>query len=169
MRIESKDQIWARQLSDDLERYGREPGPFPIADITTAQLRSAKTGWLHYEGLGLSGGDGEYGSSAILNGIKIGAMAPAGGQESKGVWADAKVLLTPQAIANLDLANHFVLDNFGHDYFAVRRFWIELQLADGRKVSSQISKAAFTQPPSWPYGAGIKVPMNENIETDIVF
>jgi hypothetical protein len=169
MRIESKNKVWARQLSDDLERYGREPGPFPIADITTEQLRSAKTGWLHYEGLGLSGGDGEYGSSAILNGIKIGPMAPAGGQESKGVWADAKVLLTPQAIANFDQVNHFVLDNFGHDYFAVRRFWIELHLADGRKISSQISTASFTQPPSWPYGAGIKVPMNENIETDIVF
>lgn len=169
MRIESKDKVWTRQLSDDRERYGRAPGPFPIKGITTAQLRSAKTGWLHYEGLGLSGGDGAYGSNAILNDIKIGAMAPAGGQESRGVWADAKVLLTPQAIASLDQVNRFVLDNFGHDYFAVRRFWIELQLADGRKVSSQISTAAFTQPPTWPYGAGIKVPFNENIQTDIVF
>ena len=169
MRIESKDKVWTRNLSDDLERYGREAGPFPIAGIMTAQLRSAKTGWLHYEGLGLSGGTGEYGSSAILNSIKIGAMAPAGGQESKGVWADAKVLLTPQAIASLGQVNHFALDNSGHDYFAVRRFWIELQLADGRKASSQISTAAFTQPPTWPYGAGIKVPMNENIQVDIAF
>jgi hypothetical protein len=169
MRIESKDKVWVRQLSDGLERYGREPGPFPIKGITAAQLRSAKTGWLHYEGLGLSGGDGAYGSNAILNGIKIGPMAPAGGQESKGVWADAKVLLTPQAIANLEQVNHFVLDNFGQDYFSVRRFWIELQLANGRKVSSQISTASFTQPPTWPYGGGIKVPMNENITTDVVF
>jgi hypothetical protein len=65
--------------------------------------------------------------------------------------------------------NHFALDNFGYDYFAVRRFWIELQLADGRTVSSQISTAAFTQPPTWPYGGGIKVPMNEKVQTDIVF
>src|SRR5690606_21028350 len=139
MRVESKDKIWKRQLSDEVERFARAAGPFPMNNISTDQLRSAKTGWLHYEGLGLAGGDGAFGSKGVLNGIALGPMATAAGNTNQDIWAKAKVLLSPQAIAQLGQVNDFVLQNVGHDYFAIRRFWIELELADGRKVSSQIS------------------------------
>ena len=80
-----------------------------------------------------------------------------------------EVPLTPEAIATLGFRNKFELRNPGRDYFKVRRFWIELELADGRKCSSQISTAAFTQPPGWPYAEGIGVPHGQNITQDIWF
>jgi hypothetical protein len=51
----------------------------------------------------------------------------------------------------------------------VRRFWLELQLADGRKCSSDTSTATFTQPPSWPYAEGIGVPHGTDIAVDVWF
>ena len=51
----------------------------------------------------------------------------------------------------------------------MRRFWIELELADGRKCSSQISTATYTQPPEWTYAEGIGVPFGEEIQVDLWF
>ena len=42
-------------------------------------------------------------------------------------------------------------------------------LADGRRASSDISTATFTQPPSWPYAEGVGVPHGEDVTTDIWF
>jgi len=61
------------------------------------------------------------------------------------------------------------LKNPQSDYFKVRRFWIELELADGRKCSSEVSSATYTQPPGWTYAEGIGVPFGEDITTDIWF
>ena len=54
-------------------------------------------------------------------------------------------------------------------FFKIRRFWIELQLADGRKISSDIAAATFTQPPSWPYAEGVLVPHGQDITVDLWF
>jgi hypothetical protein len=62
-----------------------------------------------------------------------------------------------------------VLKNPQRDYFKVRRFWIELELADGRKCSSEVSSATYTQPPGWTYAEGIGVPFGEYITIDIWF
>ncbi len=169
MRLESADKSLQRRLEDSGEAYRRVPGPFPVAGVTVDDLRAARQGWLHYDGMGLSGGTGEYGSYAVINGVEIGPMAPAGGDEIAGVWAEnLAVPLTPEAIKSLGYHNTFELRNAA-DWFKVRRFWIELELADGRKCSSLISTAAYTQPPEWPYAEGIGVPFGRSITVDIWF
>jgi hypothetical protein len=168
MHIESSDELLIRTLENDAERYRREAGPFPLEGLTVADLRAAKQGWVHYEGCGLSG-TGEYGTIAILNGIEMGDMAPAGGDETQSVYTEASVPLTPEAIRSLGRRNVFSIGDPRQDWFKVRRFWIELELADGRKCSSDISTATFTQPPNWPYAEGIGVPHGEDIAVDVWF
>ena len=97
-------------------------------------------------------------------------MATAPGNEAENVWAESVgVPLTVDAIQSLQQDNRFVLKNPRQDWFKVRRFWIELELADGRRCSSQISTAVFTQPPGWRYAEGIGVPFGEDIEVEISF
>lgn len=170
MRIEARDATLERVLEAEGEAYRRESGPWPVTGLTRDDLRRAKGGVLHYEGIGLSGTGDEYGTFAVINGVLLGNMAPAGGIETQNVWSEqVSVPLTPEAIATLDFRNKFELRNPRRDCFKVRRFWIELDLADGRKCSSDISTAVFTQPPEWLYAEGIGVPFGENITVDIWF
>jgi hypothetical protein len=169
MRLESKNKIWQRRLNGDVERYRRAVAPFPAGRISRAELRAAKSGILHYRGLGVSGGTKQYAMTVELNGISTGYVAPAGGNEREGIFADAQIPLTPAAIAALDTVTTLTLNNPDKDYFAIKDFWIELELAEGRKISSQVSTAAFTQPAEWAYGFGFKIPFSEKIQTDIVF
>ena len=156
MRIETLQPQLLRMLEGGTEAMRREPGPFPVTGLTIEDLRGARSGRVHYDGIGLSGTGEAYGSFAVLNGVELGNMAPAGGNEAQGIWAeDVTVELTPEAIATLGFRNLFEVHNPKRDWFKVRRFWIELELADGRAVSSQISVAAYTQPPEWPYAEGI--------------
>jgi hypothetical protein len=170
-RIETPNASLVRVLDENTEPYRREPGPFPVPpSLSIEDLHSAKSGWLHYDGMGLSGTGESYGSFAVLNGVELGYMAPAGGNESQNVWAEnVSVPLTPEAVRSLSFRNRFVLGNPRRDYFKVRRFWIELELADGRKCSSEISTATYTQPPDWPHAEGIGVPFGEGITVDIWF
>lgn len=170
LRIETLQPTLFRLLDTATEAYQREPGPYPVAGLTVEDLRKAKAGWLRYDGMGLSGSGDRYASLAVLNGVELGNMAPAGGDELRGVWAEnAGVPLTPKAVATLGFHNRFTLKNPRRDYFKVRRFRIELELADGRKCSSQISTATYTQPPEWPYAEGIGVPFGEDIQVDLWF
>jgi hypothetical protein len=169
-RIETLRQVLTRELVTDPERYRHVPGPYPIANLTLADLRGAKRGWLRYDGIGLSGTGDAYGSFAVVNGITLGNMAPAGGDEANRGWAEkVGVPLTPESLRTLGAKNVFALKNPHQDYFAVRRFWIELELADGRQCSSDISTAEYTQPPGWPYGQGIAVPFDRDITVDLWF
>jgi len=167
-RIETRDRLLVRELSDDVERYRREPGPYPVTGLTLDDLRGATAGWVHYDGCGLSG-TGEFGTTAILNDVELGEMAPAGGDETQSVYTAASVPLTADALRSLGRRNVFRIGNERQDWFKVRRFWIELRLADGRQCSSDISTSAFTQPPGWPYAEGVGVPHGEDIAVDVWF
>jgi hypothetical protein len=170
MRIETPKPELTRILDGNMEQYRRESGPYSVEDLTVQAMRRAKRGWLHYDGMGLSGTGEEYGSYAVLNNMELGHMMPAGGDETQNVWAEnVSVPLTPEAIKALSFRNQFILKNPRRDYFKVRRFWIELELEDGRKCSSQISMAAYTQPPGWRYAEGIGVPFRDDIAVDIWF
>jgi hypothetical protein len=169
MRIESLQPVLQRTLEPSGEAYRREPPPLPLAGVTVDDLRKARSGQLHYDGNGFSGG-GEYGCYAVLNGVNMGFMTPAGGDEAKGIWAtDVTIPLTPQAIAKLGRHNTFAVSDPNKDWFKIRRFWIELELADGRKISSDIAAATFTQPPGWPYAEGVLVPHGQDITVDLWF
>ncbi|MEN6546592.1 MAG: hypothetical protein ABFE07_11155, partial [Armatimonadia bacterium] len=170
MRLETLQPTLTRFMDAQGEQYRREPAPFSAKGLTVDQLRAAKSGRLVYDGNGLSGTGEQYGSFAQLNGVMLGNMAPAGGSETQGIWAEkVSIPLTPEAIQKLDRRNVFVLLNPGHDYFKVRRFWIELTLPDGRKVSTDIAPTAFTQPAGWTYAEGMLVPFERNITTDLWF
>jgi len=170
IRIETLAPTLVRVLEGTGEAFRREPGPFPVAGLTVEHLRGARRGRLRYDGMGLSGTGEPYGSFAVLNGVELGNMAPAGGSETAGIWEEGVgVELTPAAIATLGFRNRFELRNPGQDYFKVRRFWLELELADGRTASSMVSTATFTQPPGWLYAEGIGVGFEDNITVDIWF
>lgn len=168
MAIAGRDRevLW-NLLPGTGQRYA--PPPFPLPGVTLDELRNARRGWVRYEGQGLSGG-GQYASFAVLNDIELGNMASAGGRESENVWSEVVgVALTPEAIRSLGLRNVFRIANRGGDYFKVRNFWIELELADGRQVSTQISNQIFSQPGSWPYAEGIGVPHGQDITVNLWF
>ncbi|MGI6609054.1 MAG: hypothetical protein ACOX4G_00845 [Limnochordia bacterium] len=168
-RIEARNKAFVRTLDLDPTGYRREPGPFPVSGLTAEDLRSATRGWLFYDGIGLSGTGDAYGSFAVLNGIELGNMAPAGGSETQNIWDFSAIPLTKAAIASLGFRNTFEIRNPKRDYFKVRRFWIRLDLADGRPASSLISPGVYTQPPQWPYAEGIGIPFTESISVDIWF
>ena len=67
------------------------------------------------------------------------------------------------------MRNRFALRNPDSDCFSVRRFWIEVELADGRRCSSEISAATFTQPPDWAHAEGIGVPFGKDVAANIWF
>jgi len=170
MRIETPEPSLIRILDENTERYHREPGPFPVENLTVEDMRGARRGWLHYDGMGLSGAGEQYGSFAVLNGVELGHMTPAGGNETQNIWTESvSVPLTPEAIKSLFFRNKFRLKNPLNDYFKVRRFWIELELADGGKCSSEVSLAAYTQPPGWRYAEGVGVPFGDDITVDVWF
>lgn len=169
MRTESLRPVLQRTLEPNGPAYQREPPPLPLKDVTVDELRKAESGKLHYDGNGFSGG-GEYGCDAVLNGVNMGFMTAAGGDEARGIWAtDVTMPLTPEAIVKLGRRNTLAVSNPNKDWFKLRRFWIELELADGRKVSSSIAAATFTQPPSWPYAEGVLVPHGRDIAVDLWF
>lgn len=139
-----------------------------MANLTTDLLREARSATLHYQAIGLQCG-GEYVSQGILNGIALGDIPSAGGNRTKGIWGEGAMPIGPDAIVSLDRVNHLVVDNPGRDCFKIRRFWIELELGDGRRCTSRISTPTYTQPPEWLHAEGTGVPFGEPIRVEIRF
>jgi hypothetical protein len=144
-----------------------EDGPLP-PPRNASQLRQATRAVLHFRGMGLES-SGTYISTAKLNGVAIGRLPGAGGDERQGVWADAALELPPAGIAALSRENTLVIDNPGRDSFKASRFRIELQLPAGERCSSQVNTTVFTQPPEWPYAEGVRVPFSESITLPLRF
>ncbi|HNT34194.1 MAG TPA: hypothetical protein PKH07_04270, partial [bacterium] len=80
MRLESLDQTLAMTLERDTDRFRMESGPYPLDHPDLKVLRTARSGRLHYEGQGLQG-PGIYEINGHLNGIELGLLAPASGDE----------------------------------------------------------------------------------------
>jgi hypothetical protein len=162
MRLESARPVLTSSLHEEPVRLRFEAGPYPPPAFTVAQLRSALRGAVHYHGIGLQC-DGQYISHGLLNGAPLGPLPGAGGSERDGIWSAASLALTPEAIATMELENTFTVDNRGRDFFKIGRLWIELEMADGQKWSSQVHTTVFTQPPEWPHAEGVRVPFSESI------
>ena len=114
--------------------------------------------------------DTNYVSTVSLNEVGLGELPGAHGNEREGTWSEVQsVALTPEAIASLGRFNVVKIDNPRRDCFKVRRFWVELELADGRRCSSMINSKIFTQPPSWRHAEGVGVPFGEQITSKIHF
>jgi len=146
----------------------RQAGPYPLEGLVRDDLRHAKSAKVHFQGIGLQQGGG-YVSLAKLNGVSLGQVPACGGNEAQGTWGDATMPLPAQAITTLEEWNTLVIENPNHDYFKVRRFWVELELADGRRCSSHITLPTCTQPPDWKYSEGSGIPFDEDIRYTIRF
>ncbi len=168
LRLESREPTLRTTVHDHPVELARDAGPYPVHGLSVADLRKAKKAVLRFQGMGLEH-SGPYISLARLNDLPIGQMPAAGGDERNGVWADAAMGLPAAVIATLGRWNHLAIHNPGGDSFKIRRFWIELELADGRRCSSGVTKTVFTQPPEWPYAEGVRVPFGRSIETEIRF
>ncbi|MCR4414013.1 MAG: hypothetical protein NUV77_16475, partial [Thermoguttaceae bacterium] len=168
LRLESLHPTLVTTLHETPVALQRVPGPYPLDRLTTADLRRARNAMLHFEGIGLQNG-GQYVSHASLNGVPLGALPQAGGDEEKGVWAEASVPIPEKAIATLGRWNQISIENPGQDCFKVRRFWIELELGDGRRASSDVTRPAVTQPPEWKHAEGQGVPFGKPIELQVRF
>lgn len=168
IELRSRGLTLVTTVHDEVVVLERVPGPHPQPDLTIADLRGARSGVLHFQAIGLQS-SGQYISHGKLNGVALGPIPAGGGNEASGEWADVEIPLSAAALAALAEWNTFSIDNRGGDSFAVRGAWIEIELADGRKASSQITRTAFTQPPGWPHGAGIAVPAGEPIEFRLRF
>lgn len=169
LRLESNEPVLTRALDLNPAPYRRAPGPYPLPGLSLAQLRAARSGWLRFDGKGLEG-SGSYRSQGVLNGVDLGDLPAAGGDETKGVYVEkVGIKLNAQAIQSLGWRNRFLIKNPNRDCFSVRRFWLELELADGRKVSSDLSTATWSQPGEWKYAEGIGVAADKDIAVDIWF
>ena len=169
MRIESREPVLGMSVHEERVSLRFEEGPYPVAGLTAGDLRAARRGWLHFEGIGLQHG-APYISTVALNGVPLGELPEAGGNEREDIWSEMQsVPLSPEAIASLRAVNQATIDNPGQDCFKVRRFWVELELADGRKCSSKVETRVYTQPPTWLYAEGIGVPFGEQIAVEIRF
>ena len=168
--IESRDSVLALTLYDTEPQLRYAPGPYPAEDLRVSDLRSAKKGWLHYQSVGLECSD-RYRAEGEVCGINIGRLTPSkGSSEVRRSWGEEVALPLPSEVfAKLGRTNRFVLHNIDGDWFKVRRFWIEFELADGRKCSSKIETIAYTQPPNWLHAEGVGVNFGESITVDIVF
>jgi len=170
MRIESDRFVYVRQLLKNTQELKTEPPVFPIEGLTVDEIRNAKSGCLVYDGVAMSSDDPRYPTYGELNGIKFGIMTPARGDEVMGAWDKGiRMPLTPEVIKSLGRRNVLTINNPGNDAFKLRRFYLELDLADGRKASSLISVTTYTQPSGWLYGEGVGIPEGKPIEIKIWF
>jgi hypothetical protein len=168
LKLESLKPVLTVSVHDAPVTLARQAGPHPVQNLTAADLREARRAVLHFQGKGL-GHASPYISAASLSDVRLGELPEAGGDEVRGVWADARLEMPAKAIAALSEWNRLAIDNPGNDSFAIRRVWIELELADGRKASSDITTTSYTQPPEWPYGEGERVPFGKPIEMTVRF
>jgi len=166
MRIESSQPELVTTIHDKKVELSRESGPYPVETLTIDELRSARSGRLHFRGIGLQHG-APYISTASLNRVPLGELPAANGDELQGIWSDASIELSAAALATLGQWNLVTLQNPGRDSFKVGWFWIELTLPDGRPASSQITRTVFAQPAEWLHAEGTGVPFDKNIETTV--
>jgi hypothetical protein len=104
----------------------------------------------------------------VLNGVELGELPASPGGDGK-FTERVGLALTADAIRSLGRRNELILRNPNHDYYSARRFWIELELADGRKCSSAVSTATYTQPMEWPHAEGIRIPFDRDLRVEIWF
>ena len=169
-RIESALPAIEVTVHDQPVKLRYEPGPYPASNLRVDDLRKAKRGWFHYEGVGV-GAAAPYISNAEINGVPIGNLPGSeGSNEVKNVWSKTMAMeLSREAIASLGASNRMAINNPGNDSFKVRHFWIELELADGRKYSSRMESTCYTQPANWLYGEGVGVKAGNPVESEIMF
>lgn len=155
----------------DLSLYDRGPTaapPFPLAGLRISDLKTATGARLHFGGFGLHAND-QYHQVVEINGYECGRAPAANGDEQWAVFENVTMDL-PAEVANvLRARNELVFRNPRRDYYAAQDPWLELLLADGRRVSTRVAKQTFSQPPEWANAVGRGVPFGQNLSWDLWF
>ncbi len=168
-RLETAHPVLVSTLHERPVLLAHEDGPAMPASVDVDVLHSATSGRIYFQGIGLQCGQ-PYVSIGLLNGVPIGPLPTSRGSESTGDWgAEIALSLNREAIEALREENRLTIENPGQDCFKIRRCWLELDLADGGKISSQVNTTVWTQPPSWLHAEGVRVPFGKPIEISIRF
>ena len=168
LRIESTEPVWTYSLHETPVRVKFEANAQYVHGLNANQLRTATKATLHLEGAGI-GCAGQYISQGYLNGVSIGNIPACSGDERNGIFQKASISLPIEAIQKLDLTNRFEIKNPGEDSFKLRAVSLELELADGRHVSSKVTTPTYSQPATWKYAEGIGIPAKQNIQIEVRF
>ena len=174
LRLETAVPVPVRTLHDHAVELTHVDGPHMPDQIDVKRLRSAVSGTLRFQGIGLQS-SGPYISYGSLNGVALGKIPSSRGVEARTAgtqdnWGpDVEIPLTAEAIAALDTVNSFSISNPGSDCFKIRRVWLDLKFADDTHVSSQVNTTVWTQPDGWLHGEGTLVPFGKQIEVPIRF
>ncbi len=168
-RIESVQRMTCLMVDPQVEKYRREAGPYPIAHVRQEDLRHARAVWMHFDGKGLEG-PGAHGVTVELNGVGSGVLPRATGDEARGVFFENASLQLPAAVSStLTKYNRLVLKNPGGDCYSIRRLWLEVELADGRKCSSMVNTPTFSQPGEWIMAEGVGIPAGDDVTSTLTF
>lgn len=137
--------------------------------IAPEEARSSKRAWLCYEAIGVSAPS--HPSDVYVAGAKIGRLAPGpDSSETRREWGkEARIPLTPEAVARLAEFTPVRIHNPKGDCFKIRNARIELELPNGQRASSMVASATYTHPAGWLYAEGTGVPPNEDVRLTIRF
>ena len=140
------------------------PPPNPVAGLTLADVKAAKTARLIFDSFGTDGP--EYRSIVYLNGVEVGDLPGAAGNE----WIGPVAIDVPRAaLAAVTADNALTIKNLRQDGFKLRNVYLEFTLADGRKASSKLVRAVYCSTKVWPHGydVDIAVPMGKTVRIDV--
>jgi len=150
-----------------------QPATYSSRGLSAADLKSARAAWLRMDVLG---GIVRNAVNAEINGVRIGELPATPSYFSdirNDKWSPIYLQFPSDVIAALQAENSIVLNNPGECVFKARRFWVELETADGRRVSSRITSRVETQPPGYFFDANMHYPTNPYFyrptRTDVVF
>jgi hypothetical protein len=170
LRLETRQKHFFYTLDPIQQRYAfsKTAGAAPWSASKGARIAKA---WLCYQAQGFNSSVDSMPSFGILNGQDIGMLIGASGNEKQNIWSEeVRVPINSEAaIRSIDANNIFVIDNREGDCCKLCNFRLELELGDGSRLSSQLSTAIFSQPPSWAHAEGIRVPADQSITVPIVF
>ncbi|MBI5834141.1 MAG: hypothetical protein HZB16_17740, partial [Armatimonadetes bacterium] len=166
-RLRSSVRAARHQLAESLAD-ATASSPLPLPGLRAADLKGIRSAVVHVEAGGLDSGN-QYTVVGLLNGRELGRMPATSGAAGDKYWAPGVIAVPAEALVGIGPRSVFALRNDGQDYYKVRRAWLEVTLADGRRAGSRIATATFTQPPGWQEQEGITVPFGEMISFELWF
>ncbi len=121
---------------------------------------------LVYDGCGMDASD-RYHSTATLNGVSLGRLPGAGGDETKGIWKTVSVPIFKEITTSLQSVNRLKIVS-AEDSFKIRRFRLVATFPDGSQRSTMLTNRTISHPGSWKYAEGESTTLGKPIEVDII-
>ncbi len=156
------EQLGANSLHDSRDDVPFQPGPYMESGLTLKEIQSARAAWLRLE---VVGAVNKGVTRVLLNGRDLGSLTPTPSYFNEirdDRYSPISLQLPSDVIASLNTANELVIENPGQGVFKMRRFWIELEMDNGRNLSSRVTSTVLTQPPGYFFDPEIHYPTNPN-------